>query len=363
MVDENIRKTVLNDSHKNLGAKLVNFGGFQMPISYSEGIQSEYFSVRNNVGIFDVSHMGEFFITGNGAEKFLQYLTVNNVAKLNSGQAQYSAMCYPDGGIIDDLILYKKVDGYLMVVNASNIAKDFNWLNSNMMPAVTIENISNSLSLIAIQGPESRKILNKFSNIELDFPFYTFKDGEIDGKNVMISRTGYTGELGFEIYGDSDSIVHIWNVLIQSGVNPAGLASRDMLRAEMKYCLYGNEISDLTNPLEAGLGWIVDFSKDFIGKTFLNEIKKKGTNRQLVSFLMEKRGVPRKNYELFFNSKKIGEVTTGIHSPILDKGIGIAYIDQPFCINGENIFISIRGNMLPIKLIKTPFIKNTSIYN
>ena len=363
-LNQKIKTTALYEVHADLGAKLVSFAGYTMPVSYPGGINSEYLAVRNKAGLFDVSHMGEFFISGNNAEKFLQNMTINNVAKLKVGDAQYSAMCYPDGGIVDDLILYRKHDGYLMVVNAANINKDFEWLRQNEMDNVHLENLSDFYSLIALQGPKSREILSQLTDINLSMPFYSYQNGIVAGYPIMLSRTGYTGELGFEIYGEGNSVVQIWNTLIQFGVKPAGLAARDILRMEMKYCLYGNDIDRITNPLEADLSWIIDFSKSsFIGKNSLMEIKENGIKRQLVAFTMEERGIPRQGYDIFLNSQKVGMVTSGTQSPILKNGIGLAYIDSPFHKSGEGISISIRGKLIPARIIKPPFIQNTSLHN
>ena len=356
------KKTILYKSHVDLNAKLIPFGGYFMPISYSNGIHSECYAVRNNIGIFDVSHMGEFIISGENAESFLNYVTINNVSKMQIGDAQYTAMCSDDGGIIDDLILYRlKEQEYLMVVNATNIDKNFEWINKHIINKVNLENLSDYYSLIAIQGPNSRKILNKITDIDLKIPFYSFTKGLVNDCSVILSRTGYTGELGFEIYGDGKSIKSIWKELVKLGANPAGLASRDILRLEMKYCLYGNDINISINPIEAGLGWITDFTKDnFIGKDSLLKIKKNGLKRKLVPFIMRERGIARTDYEIFFNSKKIGYVTSGTQSPFLDNGIGLAYIDLPYNKIGQEIYISIRQE-LKLGMIVSKFMSNTSL--
>ena len=364
VLDHPIKETVLYNAHVELGAKLVPFGGYTMPVSYPEGIQAEYFSVRKEAGLFDVSHMGEFFISGDGAEEFLQRMTINDVSKLQEGYAQYSAMCYPDGGIIDDLILYRKPDGYFIVVNASNIQKDFEWLMQNVINEVNLENLSDTFSLIALQGPQSREILSKLTNVNLKMQFYSYEDGIVCGYSVMVSRTGYTGELGFEIYGDKNSIISIWNELVDAGAKPAGLAARDILRMEMKYCLYGNDIDDTTNPIEAGLSWVISLDKEeFIGKDAILEVKVNGQSRQLIAFIMEDQGIPRKGYEIFIDSKKVGVVTSGTQSLILKTGIGLAYVDCPFHISGQKIFIHIRNKFIPARIIKPPFIKETSLHH
>jgi len=364
IIDQPSKKTALYKSHQALHAKMVSFGGFEMPVSYPKGIQSEYFSVRNDVGVFDVSHMGEFIIKGSGALQFLQKLTINDVSKLEVGQAQYSAMCFEHGGIIDDLILYRKSDGYLMVVNATNIQKDYDWLSSHAPNNVYLENISDDISLIALQGPNAREHLSSFTDVNLDMPFYTFEEGTLMEYPVMISRTGYTGELGFEIYGTSDVIIYTWNQLIESGVHPAGLAARDILRMEMAYCLYGNDIDETTHPLEAGLNWITAMDKGkFLGYDKIQEAKSSGLNRRLVAFSMDERGIPRSGYEIFHNDDKIGIVTSGTQSPVLNKGIGLAYVDLPFNQSGQKISVQIRNKRLNAVIIKPPFINKTSLHH
>ena len=363
ILDQPIQKTALYKSHIALNAKMVPFCGFEMPICYSNGIQSEYFAVRNNVGIFDVSHMGEFFITGPNALQFLQKVTINDVRKLKVGQAQYSAMCYVDGGIVDDLILYRKSNGYLMVVNAANIEKDYDWLSQYVTSDTHLENISRDISLIALQGPRSREILSKLTDVNLEMPFYTFKEGDVSGFSVMVSRTGYTGELGFEIYASEEAVISIWNDLIKAGAQPAGLAARDILRMEMAYCLYGNDIDDKTNPIEAGLSWITALDKEkFIGFERIQQEKSEGSKRRLVSFTMEERGIPRSGYEVYAEGNNVGFVTSGTQSPSLKTGIGLAYIDTPFNKTGQQISIRIRNKHLGAVIIKPPFIKNTSLH-
>ena len=358
------KKTALFDSHLSLNAKMVPFGGFKMPVSYLNGIQSEYFSVRKNVGIFDVSHMGEFKIFGCNALEFLQKTTTNDVSKLQVGQAQYSAMCFENGRVIDDLILYCTSYGYLMVVNASNIKKDFHWLCEHICSDVQIENVSDEISLIAIQGPKSRELLINHVDVNLMMPFYTFEEGKVCGFPSMVSRTGYTGELGFEIYGNSQAIKFIWKTLINEGADPAGLAARDILRMEMAYCLYGNDINENTSLLEAGLGWITSLEKDeFIGKNSLKREKAIGSKRHLVAFKMEERGIPRSGYEVYLENKEVGFVTSGNQSPLLNGGIGLAYVDSPFHKLGQKIKIKIRTKLLEAIIIKPPFLQKTSLHN
>ena len=364
VLDQSIKETALYNTHVELGAKLVPFGGYTMPISYPDGIQAEYFAVRNEAGIFDVSHMGEFFISGNDAQTFLQRMTINDVSKLQIGGAQYSVMCYPHGGMVDDLILFRKSEGYFIVVNASNIQKDFEWLNQYISDNVYLENVSENYSLIALQGPKSREILSKFTDVNLKMPFYSYMDGIVCEYSVMVSRTGYTGELGFEIYGDNNSIVCIWNELVNAGAKPAGLAARDILRMEMKYCLYGNDIDNTTNPIEAGLSWITALATtDFIGKDAILEAKDNDQSKQLIAFIMEERGIPRQGYEIFIDSKKVGVVTSGTQSPKLKIGIGLAYVDHPFHRLGQGIAINIRNKFVSAQIIKPPFIKETSLHH
>ena len=364
ILDKPIQKTALYKSHRALNAKMVPFGGFEMPVSYFNGIQSEYFAIRNDVGIFDVSHMGEFFITGPNALQFLQNVTINDVSKLKVGQAQYSAMCYEDGGIVDDLILYKKADGYFIVVNAANIKKDFDWINQHIPKNTYLEDISSDISLVAIQGPLSRELLSKFTDANLQMSFYTFEETTVCGFSVMLSRTGYTGELGFEIYANEEAIITIWDKLINSGAKPAGLAARDILRMEMAYCLYGNDIDDKTNPLEAGLSWITALDKKkFIGFDRIQQEKSMGSKRRLVAFKMEERGIPRSGYKVYAKGKNIGFVTSGTQSPLLNTGIGLAYVDTPLNKIGQQISIQIRNKHLVATIIKPPFITNTSLRN
>ncbi len=357
-----IKRTILYDEHVKLGAKLVPFAGFEMPVNYLDGIKNEYYSVRNEAGLFDVCHMGEFYISGENALEFMQKVTVNDVSTLAIGDAQYSAMCNPKGGIIDDVILYRFPNGYFMVVNASNIQKNLDWLNSQNTYNVKIENKSDDYSLIALQGPNSRNILSKFTDADLTMKFYSYIDTEICGEKVMLSRTGYTGELGFEIYGNPNCIKNIWKNLINVGVKPAGLASRDMLRMEMKYCLYGNDIDQNTNPLEAGLSWISKINKgNFIGRDSLLKVKEEGLHRRLVTFELLERGIPRKGYVIQKDGEEIGVVTSGTQSPSLLKGIGIGYIKKGFTKSNTEIEIMIRNKPVKAKIVLPPFVKNTSL--
>jgi len=360
-VSENI-KTTLYDIHIELGAKIVPFAGYEMPVTYPNGIQTEHQAVRNLAGMFDVSHMGEFWITGEGSLDFLQHVTINDVSKLEVRDAQYSAMCYEDGGIVDDLILYRKSDGYFMVINASNIDKDLEWLVKHKPEDVIIENHSEQYSLIALQGPKSREILYQFTDADLKLKFYSYVDAIVCGHSVMLSRTGYTGELGFEIYASNQAIVDIWKAFLDAGVVPCGLASRDILRMEMKYCLYGNDIDQTTNPIEAGLGWITALSKDdFIGKSILLYTKESKPNRFLVSFELNERGIPRHDYRIQADGVDVGYVTSGTQSMSLRKGIGMAYINKGFAKVGNAIDVMIRDKPVSATIVKPPFVKGTSI--
>ena len=353
------KRTKLYSQHLHLGAKIIPFSGFEMPVNYNNGVIHEYNAIITNCGVFDVSHMGQFLITGDNALEFLQKMTINNVSKLNKYDAQYSAMCNENGGIIDDLILYKKPSGYFMVVNAGNIDKNFKWLNDNVENDVIIENKSSDISLIAIQGPNSRHFLSKITKSDLHIKFYSYTDADISGRNVMLSRTGYTGELGYEIYGNHTDILKIWENLIDLGVEPCGLASRDILRMEMKYCLYGNDIDETTDPIGAGLSWITDMDKDyFIGKEYLLN---NNPDFKLVAFKMLERGIPRKDYNIKLSDLDVGRVTSGTQSFILGTGIGLGYVKNEYSKIGQEIEIVIRNKNLRAMIIKPPFIKNTSL--
>ena len=356
------KKTSVYEEHVKAGAKIVEFAGYLMPIQYT-GIMQEHKRVRSTVGMFDVSHMGEFKFSGSGAEGFLQKMTINNVTKLNVGQAQYSAICYDDGGIIDDLLLYKFEDHFLMVVNASNIEKDWNWLKEHKPDNVTMENISEQITLFAVQGPKSVELLQKLTDVDLsEIKFYHYVEGEIAGSKMIISRTGYTGELGFELYMENQFGVNLWQSILGTGkefdIEPIGLGARDTLRLEMKYCLYGNDIDKTTNPYEAGLGWITKLKKgDFNCKDALVKIKADGLTRKLVGFTMTGKAFPRHNYPIFKNGEQIGYVTSGTFSPMLNIGIGLGYVQNEFSDIGNEIKIEIRKKMEPAVVVETPFYK------
>ena len=359
------KKTPLYNRHIELSGTMVNFGGFLLPTQYI-GIRQEHENVRKKAGLFDVSHMGEFIISGSGSENFLQRVTINDIKALCPGQAQYSAMCYEDGGIIDDLIIYKQKDKYMLVVNAANLEKDYNWLESHKSNDVKIEDKSNEIGLLALQGPVSRNILQPLTDTDLsNIKFYNFVEGRVNNIKCIISRTGYTGELGFELYANSQNIIDLWdsimNVGESKGLEPAGLGCRDTLRMEMKYVLYGNDIDETTNPLEAGLGWITRLNKnDFLGRKALLSAKRK-LKRKLVCIKMKERAIPRKGCPILINDKLIGEITSGTMSPTIGEGIGIGYVNLDYSKSGIEFDIDIRGKLKSAVVIKPPFYHSGSL--
>jgi len=360
-----MNKTSLYNKHIESNAKIVPFAGYYMPISYGK-INDEYNAIRHHCGIFDVSHMGQIQITGNDAEPFLQYLTINNVEKISDYEAQYSAMCDENGNLIDDLIIFKfSNEDYIIIVNASNKKKVSDWIKlylNNYSVKLNDLNISNSL--VALQGPNSRNILSKISDQKIDAPFYNIQKLKLLNHDIILSRTGYTGELGYEILGSHHVINELWDYFINHNVKPAGLAVRDVLRMEMKYCLYGNDINSSINPIDAGLSWITDLNKNnFLGRSKLLDIKSKGVKRKLIGFKMLDKAIPRKGYTIYIDSNSIGEVTSGTHSPTLSYGIGLGYIKSNYSKIGQKIKIEIRGKLLDAEIVKTPFLTNTSIYN
>jgi len=363
---ETVKRTPFYAKHVALGGKMVPFAGYLMPIQY-RGIMEEHRAVRNGVGVFDVTHMGEFIVKGPGAEAFLNRLTVNNVAALTVGQVQYSAMCYPDGGIVDDLLVYRFADHYMMVVNASNIEKDFAWAQENLTEGAQLSNQSDSTALLAVQGPESFAVLQKLTDVALhNIPFYHFTEGPLAGIEMIISRTGYTGEKGFELYHDPAVSEQLWDALFDAGrdygIQAVGLGARDTLRLEMKYCLYGNDIDQNTNPLEAGLGWITKLDKgDFIGRDVLLRIRDEKPSRRLVAFEMQDKGIPRHGYPIMAEDQKIGVVTSGTQSPSLNVGIGLGYVRRDFSRVGTKIAIDIRGRQLPAVVVKPPFVEARTV--
>jgi aminomethyltransferase len=357
-----MEKTPLNQIHKDLGAKLIDFGGWEMPVQYT-GILEEHEAVREQAGIFDVSHMGEISIKGENALAMVQKLVTNDVARLEIGQILYSPMCYPDGGIVDDLLVYKIADDdYFLVVNASNTDKDWKWIQDNAIEGVEMANVSEDYAQIALQGPNSQKILEELTDIDLDsMKYYWFDAGKLAGVEVLLSRTGYTGELGYEIYLAAKDGVDVWNSIMkigkEYGIKPVGLGARDTLRLEKKYCLYGNDITKDTHPLEAGLQWTVKLDKDnFIGKEAILNFKEKGYDRKLVGFKLLERGIARHGYKVQKDGEEIGEITSGSFSPTLKENIGLAYLKNEFVNIGQEIEIVIRKKLVKAEVVKTPFV-------
>ena len=359
-----IKEITLSDIHKDLGAKMVPFAGYNMPVSY-EGVNLEHETVRENVGVFDVSHMGEFLVLGPNALELIQKVTSNDASKLVDNQAQYS--CFPNatGGIVDDLIVYRiNNEKWLLVVNASNIQKDWEWINSQNEIGAELKNISEDYSLLAIQGPKAVQAMQSLTSIDLSaIKFYHFQIADFAGiENIIISATGYTGSGGFEIYCKNNEAKQIWVEVFKAGTNfgikPIGLAARDTLRLEMGYCLYGNDINDSTSPIEAGLGWITKFSKKFTNSENLLRQKEHGTHRRLVAFVLDERGIPRQGYAIVDNQgTKIGEVTSGTMAPSLSKGIGMGYVPNDLKSIGTKVYIQIRKKLIPATIVKLPFYK------
>ncbi len=360
-----MKKTPLYDKHVSLGAKIVPFAGFEMPVQYS-GVTEEHFAVREKAGLFDVSHMGQFIIEGPGSVDLLQYVTTNDITTLENGKAQYTCLPNGNGGIVDDLIVYKMDDEkYFVVVNASNIDKDWAHISKyNEKFGAKMSNISDEMSLLAIQGPEATAILQKLTDVNLaEIPYYHFTVGSVDGvEDVIISNTGYTGSGGFEIYFKNEAANQLWDALSEAGKEagmiPCGLASRDTLRLEKGFCLYGNDIDDTTSPLEGGLGWITKLDKgDFVDRDFLAKQKEEGVSRKLVGFELVDKGVPRHDYPVVdAQGNVIGKVSSGTQSPMKKSGIGLAYIDKPHNKIGSEIFIQVRNKNLAAKVVKTPFV-------
>ena len=361
-----MKHTALYDRHVLLEAKMVPFAGYSMPMFYSS-IVDEHNAVRNMIGVFDVSHMGEFKISGLGAENFLQLITINDVKKISAGQAQYSALCLKDGGILDDIILYRFDDHFMMVVNAANIKDDYDWLLENVKEDVDLEDISEKLNLIAVQGPKSAILLNDILNFNIaQLKYYNFIQLKYNDDLLIISRTGYTGELGFEIYGNSESIIFLWEEIFKYEklkATPVGLGARDTLRLEMNYALYGMDISRSVNPIEAGLGWITSFNKGaFIGRDALL-LKKNENYKRRISFEMLERAVPRHDYDIIVDEEIVGKVTSGTQSPTLGKGIGIGYIQANHSDPGTMISIDIRSREKLAVIVSPPFYKNGTVNN
>ncbi|KAF2519211.1 glycine cleavage system aminomethyltransferase GcvT [Flavobacterium salilacus subsp. salilacus] len=359
-----MKNTALTHIHEALGAKMVPFAGYNMPVQY-EGVTVEHETVRNGVGVFDVSHMGEFLLSGPNALALIQKVCSNDASTLTIGRAQYSCMPNEVGGIVDDLIIYRiKEEQYLLVVNASNIEKDWNWISGKNDMGAEMRNISDDYSLLAIQGPMAMEAMQSLTSVDLAaIKYYHFEVADFAGiEHVIISATGYTGSGGFEIYAKNSEIEQIWNKVFEAGkaygIKPIGLAARDTLRLEMGFCLYGNDINDTTSPLEAGLGWITKFTKDFTNSEALKKQKEEGVTRKLVAFELTERGIPRHDYEITDKEGNvIGIVTSGTMSPSLNKGIGMGYVPTEYAAEGSEIYIRIRKNDIPAKVVKLPFYK------
>ena len=359
-----MKNTALTHIHESLGAKLVPFAGYNMPVQY-EGVTVEHETVRNGVGVFDVSHMGEFLLTGPNALALIQKVTSNDASTLTIGRAQYSCLPNNQGGIVDDLIVYKiKEEQYLLVVNASNIEKDWNWISSHNDLGVEMKDLSEDYSLLAIQGPKAVNAMQSLTSIDLsEIKYYHFEVADFAGiENVIISATGYTGSGGFEIYCKNSEVEQIWNKVFEAGasfgIKPIGLAARDTLRLEMGFCLYGNDINDTTSPLEAGLGWITKFTKEFTNSENLKKQKEEGVTKKLVGFELLERGIPRHDYEIVdADGNNIGIVTSGTMAPTVGKGIGMGYVKTEFAGVDCEIYIQIRNNKVKAKVVKMPFYK------
>ena len=357
--------TALYETHKKAGAKMVEFAGYQMPVEY-RGIKDEHLTVRNTVGVFDVSHMGEFWVKGPQALDLIKKVSSNDPTVLNPGQAQYT--CFPNGkgGIFDDLLVYCfDSDKYLLVVNASNIQKDWEWVNIQNEFEAELENVSDEICQLAVQGPNAGKVLQKLTGINLqEIKFYSFLTGKMAGiDDAIISATGYTGAGGFELYCKNEEAEKLWNAVFEAGeefgIKPIGLGARDTLRLEMGYCLYGNDIDDTTSPIEAGLGWITKFNngRQFIDHDFLMMQKNEGVSRRLRGFILLEKGIPRHGYELVdSHGTAIGEVTSGTMSPVLNKGIGMGYVAREYAAFGTGIYVKIRNKSIPAEIVKLPFI-------
>jgi aminomethyltransferase len=360
-----MKRTALNATHKKAGARMVEFAGYEMPVEYS-GIRDEHMTVRNAVGVFDVSHMGEFWVKGPGALDLIKKVSSNDPSVLRPGQAQYT--CFPNGkgGIVDDLLVYCfSNEQYLMVVNASNIQKDWDWINQQNEFGAVLENVSDAVSQLAVQGPKATETLQKLTEVNLrEIKFYSFVSGEMAGvKDVIISATGYTGAGGFELYCKNEDVEKLWHAIFKAGeafgIKPVGLGARDTLRLEMGYCLYGNDIDDTTSPIEAGLGWITKFNngRQFIDRDYLMMQKNEGVSRRLRGFVLLEKGIPRHGYELVDSKGNvIGNVTSGTISPVLGKGIGLGYVAKEYAAFGTGIYVKIRNKTIPAEIVKLPFV-------
>ena len=359
-----MKSTALSHKHIELGAKMVPFAGYNMPVQY-EGVNLEHETVRNSVGVFDVSHMGEFILKGPNALNLIQKVSSNDASKLFPGRAQYSCLPNDQGGIVDDLLIYMlKEEEYLLVVNASNIEKDWNWIAKHNSYGVEMLNVSDDWSLLAVQGPKAKEVLQQLTEVNLDeVSYYHFTKGLFAGvDNVILSATGYTGSGGFELYIPNAVAENVWNRLFEVGesfgIKPIGLAARDTLRLEMGFCLYGNDINDTTSPLEAGLGWITKFSKEFVNSDQLKIQKENGITKKLVGFELIDRGIPRNGYDITnADGDKIGHVTSGTMGPSVKKAIGLGYVDLAYAVEGKEIFLAIRNKQIAANVVKFPFYK------
>lgn len=358
-----MKKLVLSDVHESLGGKMVDFAGFYMPVQYSKGVNLEHQIVRQEVGVFDVSHMGEVFVSGENSLDFLQSITSNDVSKLTVGKVQYTCLPNADGGIVDDFLLYKiEENKYLLVVNASNMEKDLKWINDHNSFNCTIDNQSENYSLLAVQGPHSIELLQQLTDIELsEIKYYNFKIGNIAGvDNVILSRTGYTGEIGFELYVRNEGTKQLWDALFSTNVKleAIGLAARDTLRLEKGFCLYGNDINDSTSPIEAGLGWITKFTKEFVNSENLKKQKEEGVSRKLVAIELIDKGIARKDYPIVdVDGKEIGVITSGTMSPTLNKSIALGYVSSEYKSVDSEIYIQVRKKQIKANVVSLPFVK------
>ena len=357
-----MKQLVLSEMHQSLGGKMVEFAGYYMPIQY-EGVKAEHHTVRNEVGVFDVSHMGEVFVSGENALNFLQYITTNDVSKLKPGKIQYTCLPNADGGIVDDFLLYMiGENNYLLVVNASNMEKDLAWINKHNTFGCAINNQSDNYSLLAVQGPKSIELLQELTVVNLsEIKYYNFKIGAIAGiEDVILSRTGYTGEIGFELYVKNESTIQLWDAIFSTSIKlePIGLAARDTLRLEKGFCLYGNDINDTTSPIEAGLGWITKFTKEFINHEDLKVQKEVGANRKLIGLEIIDKGIARKDYPIVdAYGNKIGIVTSGTMSPSLNKSIAMAYVTKELSKIGSEVYIQVRKKQIKAVVVALPFLK------
>lgn len=359
-----MKQIPLHALHVSLGAKIVPFGGFEMPVRYSSDLE-EHHTVRNGVGVFDVSHMGEFLVKGKGALAFIQKVSANDASVLTDGKVQYSYLPNEQGGVVDDLLVYRNgEDDYMLVVNASNIDKDWSWISQFKTDDVTLTNISDQTCLFAVQGPKAAATIQKLTDVPVgNLEYYTFTKGSLAGvDDIIISATGYTGAGGFEIYVGREHAAHVWAEIFKAGeeygIKPIGLGARDTLRLEMGYCLYGNDIDDSTSPLEAGLGWVTKFSKEFVGSAVIRARKESGLQKKLVGIELVERGVPRPHYEITDGEGvKIGEVTSGTQSPTLQKGVALGYVPVASAKPGTEVYIKVRDKLIKARISKLPFVR------